>query len=30
MRAGIVEPDEALERAIDRESFKTMIANLTA
>jgi twitching motility protein PilT len=30
VKGGVVEPDEALERSIDRESFKTMIANLTA
>jgi twitching motility protein PilT len=28
LRAGIVEPDEALDRAIDKESFKTTIAGL--
>ena len=28
LRAGVVEPDEALDRAIDKESFKSTIANL--
>ncbi len=30
VRGGIVEPEEALERSLDRETFKTMIANLAA
>ena len=28
VRNGLVEPDEALDRAIDKESFKSMIAGL--
>ncbi len=28
VKAGVVEPDEALERAIDKESFKTIIAGM--
>ncbi|HVQ53963.1 MAG TPA: type IV pilus twitching motility protein PilT [Thermoanaerobaculia bacterium] len=29
VKSGVVEPDEALERALDKESFKTMIAGLS-
>ena len=28
VRAGAVEPDEALERALDKESFKSFVATL--
>ena len=28
VKTGVVEPDEALDRAIDKESFKTMIGAL--
>jgi twitching motility protein PilT len=30
VKAGIVEPDEALERAIDRDTFRTLIAGLAS
>ena len=30
VRSGVVEPDEALERAIDRETFKTLIGGLAS
>jgi twitching motility protein PilT len=30
VRGGVVEPDEALERAIDRETFKALIASVSA